>query len=63
MILRALDVAGGPKYLAEQAVSNPNAFMTLLGKVLPATLVGDPNAPLQSRLEVSFVQPRPADED
>ena len=34
-------------YLQEQASSNPAAFMTLLGKVLPMTVVGDPSAPLQ----------------
>jgi hypothetical protein len=35
MILGALDDAGGQAYLAEQAQSNPAAFMALLGKVLP----------------------------
>lgn len=49
MILTALDEAhpeGSVAYLREQAQSNPNAFMTLVGKVLPMTLAGDPNAPL-----------------
>ncbi|MGZ5031238.1 MAG: hypothetical protein ACXV8I_11675 [Methylobacter sp.] len=35
MILGALDDAGGQKYLAAQAIENPSAFMTLIGKVLP----------------------------
>lgn len=35
MILGALDDAGGQKYLLEQARTNPAAFMTLIGKVLP----------------------------
>src|SRR4051812_13091614 len=35
MILGALDDVGGQAYLAEQAQSNPVAFMALLGKVLP----------------------------
>src|SRR5215469_14446590 len=35
MILGALDDAGGQAYLAEQAQTNPAAFMALLGKVLP----------------------------
>jgi hypothetical protein len=43
MILGALDDAGGQQYLAEQARSNPAAFMTLLGKVLPLQVGGDPN--------------------
>lgn len=46
MILGALDEKGGQAYLARQAEENPVAFMTLLGKVLPTTLAGDPNAPL-----------------
>lgn len=35
MILKALDEAGGIQYLLVQAHSNPTAFMTLVGKVLP----------------------------
>ena len=34
-------------YLTSQAVANPNSFMALLGKVLPLTLAGDPNNPLE----------------
>lgn len=46
MILGALSGAGGQKYLEAQAKAQPAAFMTLLGKVLPTTLAGDPNAPV-----------------
>ena len=35
MILRALAEVGGVEYLQEQAKKNPNAFMTLVGRVLP----------------------------
>lgn len=35
MIMAALDDAGGVSYLVKQAVENPQAFMALLGKVLP----------------------------
>lgn len=35
MIREALDEAGGVEYLLEQAKNNPNAFMTLLGKIIP----------------------------
>ena len=38
MILGALDDAGGQAYLAKQAEENPNAFLTLVGKVLPMTV-------------------------
>jgi hypothetical protein len=40
MILAALEGAGGVNYLKEQAQSNPTAFMTLVGKVLPMTVAG-----------------------
>jgi hypothetical protein len=43
MILRALSTAGGETYLVKQAKDNPNAFMTLVGKVLPLQVGGDPN--------------------
>jgi hypothetical protein len=46
MILQALDDAGGHQYLVEQASKNPVAFMTLLGKVLPLQVTGDPTEPL-----------------
>ena len=32
---------GGPDYLAKQAIDNPTAFMTLLGKVIPTQIAGD----------------------
>ncbi len=38
MILMALDGVGGQEYLEKQAKKNPTAFMTLLGKVLPAEI-------------------------
>lgn len=46
MVLQALDKAGGVAYLLKQAQTNPNAFMTLVGKVLPLTLSGDPENPV-----------------
>ena len=58
MILQALDEAhpeGSVAYLKEQAQSNPNAFMTLVGKVLPTTLAGDPANPLQAVTRVELV--------
>lgn len=41
MILGALEQAGGEQYLAEQAIMNPGAFMSLVGKVLPKDLKVD----------------------
>ena len=46
MILGALDNLGGQEYLKRQGEENPVAFMTLLGKVLPTTLAGDPSNPV-----------------
>ena len=38
MILEALDRSGGVQYFIQQAESNPTAFMSLIGKVLPSTI-------------------------
>lgn len=46
MVLEALDKAGGVSYLLTQAQSNPNAFLTLVGKVLPMTVAGDADNPV-----------------
>ena len=46
MILGALDDAGGRAYLAKQALDNPSAFMTLVGKVLPLQLTGKDGGPI-----------------
>lgn len=47
MIVQALDKAGGVAYLQEQAEENPTAFLTLVGKVIPLQVTGDPNAPIE----------------
>lgn len=46
MILAALDRAGGVDYLHRQAEQNPGPFLTLVGKVLPMQIAGDPQQPL-----------------
>ena len=38
MIEGALSAVGGQKYLEQQAMENPVAFMTLVGKILPKDL-------------------------
>lgn len=59
-ILLAAEQAGGPggtvAYLRQQAIDNPAAFMTLLGKVLPMQVHGDPSAPLITRVERIIVK-------
>lgn len=59
MILAALGELGGQEYLQKQAKENPSAFMTLLGKVLPMTVAGDPNAPIKtdSKIEIIHIKP------
>lgn len=47
MILEALSRKGGADYLERQADENPVAFMSLLGKILPTQLAGDPDNPLK----------------
>lgn len=50
MIIQALNNAGGVEYLQRQSLDNPTAFMTLVGKVLPTQVSGDPDAPLVTKI-------------
>jgi len=56
MILGALDQSGGVDYLVERAndPKTASAFIALIGKVLPMTIAGDPSAPLNANLTVTF---------
>lgn len=58
-ILDAGMQAGGREglvgYLKAQAVENPVAFMTLLGKVLPLQVAGDKDAPLSVVTQIVLV--------
>ncbi len=58
-ILEAAEAAGREGgtvgYLTTQATTNPAAFMTLLGKVLPTTIGGDPDNPLQTTTRIELV--------
>jgi hypothetical protein len=47
MILQALDEAGGVEYLTKLAEETPTAFASLLGKILPTTISGDPSSPVR----------------
>lgn len=44
------------QYLADLAGSHPQAFASLLGRVLPMTVAGDPANPIKASLEVAFVE-------
>lgn len=50
MILNALATAGGEKYLVRAAKKNPNAFLTLVGKVLPLQVAGENGKGIEVRI-------------
>lgn len=45
-IVQAFDKVGGVNYLVVQARENPQAFLTLLGKVLPKEVTGEDGGPI-----------------
>lgn len=47
MVIGALQAVGGTDYLAARAIDSPAAFLTLVGKILPLQLTGDPDSPVQ----------------
>jgi hypothetical protein len=59
MILAALSNAGGVDYLQERAQDPKTAaaFLSLVGKVLPLTVAGDAENPLNAVVTVKFVKP------
>jgi hypothetical protein len=50
MILQALADAGGVKYLAAMAITEPRGFMALLGRVLPLQVTGSIDLSFADRL-------------
>ena len=62
-VIEAFEQAGGKDYLARQAKENPQAFMTLLGKVLPTQITGDPENPVVTRIETVVVDAGPDAQD
>jgi hypothetical protein len=59
MIVSALDSVGGVEYLAARA-NDPRtagAFLSLVGKVMPVQVTGDPQNPLQHSFTISFKAP------
>jgi hypothetical protein len=61
----AIGEAGLVGYLRNMATTNPSAFLSLLGKVLPMTLAGDKESPMQTRATVEWtvVEPPKRDDD
>jgi hypothetical protein len=64
MILQALNEAdpnGGVAYLKTQATQNPASFLTLVGKVLPLQVAGDPANPITHVVRVELAELTDAD--
>jgi hypothetical protein len=57
MIVGALNAVGGQDYLVRQSSANPIAFMSLIGRVLPLQVKGDPENPLKTILEITWASP------
>jgi len=49
------------EYLTQQARLNPGPFMSLLGKVLPLQIAGDPENPIKHIHKIERVIVRPGD--
>jgi hypothetical protein len=58
MVLGALDDAGGQKYLATQAATNPSAFLSLVGRCLPKEITGPGGKDLfPTKIKIELVEP------
>ena len=56
MVVGALAGVGGTEYLMRQAEENPNAFLSLVGRVMPLQVTGEGGGAL--RIEVVTGVPR-----
>jgi len=57
MILQALDESGGVEYLKARALDSPNAFLSLIGRILPMQVTGENGGPVAIRLERVIIDP------
>lgn len=46
-VLQSFETVGGAAYLAEQAKTNPTAYLSLVGKVLPLQVTGEDGGAVQ----------------
>ena len=56
MVLEALDLAGGSEYLYKQSQDNPTAFISLIAKVMPTQVTGDPNQPIEIKIVREYIR-------
>jgi hypothetical protein len=54
MIINALNTKGGEDYLVKHADMNATAFLTLVGKVLPLTVAGDKDNPVETVVRIQW---------
>ena len=56
MLLNSLDAVGGEAYFQRQAEENPQAYLSLIGKVIPkeSILSGPDGGPIQHSINVKF---------
>lgn len=58
MLLASLDKVGGQAYFERQAQENPTAYMSLIGKIMPAEvkkeITGADGGPIQHAIKVKF---------
>jgi len=58
MLLASLDTVGGQAYFERQAEENPTAYMTLIGKIMPAEvkkeITGADGGPIKHSVKVQF---------
>ena len=57
-LLASLDNVGGQAYFQQQAIENPNAYMALIGKIIPAEvknqITGENGGPIQHSVKLKF---------
>lgn len=58
MLLASLDNVGGQAYFQQQAIENPNAYMALIGKIIPAEvkkeITGADGGAIQHSVKLKF---------
>ena len=59
-IAAAFDEAGGKDYLVRLSKDDPRTFCSLVGKIVPLAVGGDPENPIQvaGRVEMVIVDPK-----
>ncbi len=62
-IIDSFQEVGGVKYLVELAQTDPKAYASLLGKVLPTQITGEDGGPVKTQTQIIFEPVGPDDEN